>query len=89
MSRLENKDTVSALAYESVYNDALDMATTLQRIDKELNDAAMCEGNYPGSYPNERLLPELCKIMYGSQRSWMLPKYNITNRMETNNESKN
>lgn len=88
----ENADVVSALEYESVFDNTLDMARTLQQIDAELNMAAMCEGDYPGGYRSEDLLPALCKIMYSSQRSWMLPKYrryNINNRMESNNESKN
>ena len=68
-------DKVDALAYESIFDDALDMARTLKQIDAELNMAAMCEGDYPGGYPSEDLLPALCKLMYASQRSWMHPKY--------------
>ena len=55
------------LRYESLRNKALDMAWTLRRIDRELRNAAQCEGDYSGGYPSERLLPQLCKIMYASQ----------------------
>lgn len=59
--------SVSKLHYESLRDKALDMAWTLRKIDLELHDAAQCEGDYPGGYPSEKLLPELCKIMYASQ----------------------
>lgn len=58
---------ISKLQYESLRDKALDMAWTLRKIDRELQDAAQCEGDYPGGYPSEKLLPNLCKIMYASQ----------------------
>ena len=54
------------LKYESLRDKALDMAWTLRKIDRELHNAAQCEGDYPGGYPSENLLPNLCKIMYAS-----------------------
>ena len=54
------------LNYESLRDKALDMAWTLRKIDRELRNAAQCEGDYPGGYPSEELLPNLCKIMYAS-----------------------
>ena len=54
------------LNYESLRDKALDMAWTLRKIDMELHNAAQCEGDYPGGYPSENLLPNLCKIMYAS-----------------------
>ena len=65
---------VKLLHYESLKDKALDMARTLRKIDHELSDAAQCEGDYPGGYPSEKLLPELCKIMYASQRYHELPE---------------
>ena len=56
-----------ALRYESLRDKALAMAYTLRKIDRELRDAAQCEGDYPGGYPPEKLLPNLCKIMYASE----------------------
>ena len=58
---------VTRLHYESLRDKALDMAWTLRKIDQELHVAAQCEGDYLGGYPNKKLLPELCKIMYASQ----------------------
>ena len=58
---------ISSLEYESLRDKALDMAYALRKIDRELHDAAQCEGDYPGGYPSKKLLPELCKIMYASQ----------------------
>ena len=55
------------LNYESLRDKALDMAWTLRKIDRELHNAAQCEGDYPGGYPSEKLLPNLCKIMYASK----------------------
>lgn len=55
------------LHYESLRDKALAMAYTLRKIDRELRDAAQCEGDYPGGYPPEKLLPNLCKIMYASE----------------------
>lgn len=55
------------LNYESLRDKALDMAWTLRKIDRELHNAAQCEGDYPGGYPSKELLPNLCKIMYASQ----------------------
>ena len=63
-----------ALRYESLRDKALDMAWTLRKIDEELKMAAQCEGDYPGGYPPSQLLPNLCKIMYASQKYHMLPE---------------
>lgn len=67
-------DCKSELEYESLRDKAMDMAWVLRRIDRELHDAAQCEGDYPGGYPSERLLPNLCKIMYSSHGYHMLPE---------------
>lgn len=55
------------LRYESMRDKALSMAYTLRQIDRELRLAAQCEGDYPGGYKPENLLPRLCKIMYASE----------------------
>ena len=65
---------VKLLHFESLRDKALDMALTLRKIDRELSDAAQCEGDYPGGYPAKKLLPELCKIMYASHRYHDLPE---------------
>ena len=70
----EEDQKVSSLHYESLRDKALDMAWTLRKIDQELSFAAQCEGDYPGGYPSEKLLPELCKIMYASQHYHDLPE---------------
>ena len=57
----------SDLEYESMRDKALAMAYTLRKIDKELHLAAQSEGDYPGGYKSEDLLPNLCKIMYASE----------------------
>ena len=62
----EEKECYS-LHYESMRDKALAMAYTLRRIDRELRHAAQCEGDYPGGYKPEDLLPNLCKIMYASE----------------------
>lgn len=55
------------LRYESMRDKALAMAYTLRQIDRELRLAAQCEGDYPGGYKPEDLLPKLCKIMYAAE----------------------
>jgi len=70
----EEDQKVSSLHYESLRDKALDMAYTLRKIDQELSNAAQCEGDYPGGYPSEKLLPQLCKIMYASQQYHTLPE---------------
>lgn len=67
-------DESEALRYESLRDKALDMAWTLRKIDEELEMAAQCEGDYPGGYSPEKLLPNLCKIMYASQKYHLLPE---------------
>ena len=75
-SETEDKKLVSALAFESLFDDARNMADTLRKIDRELSDAAQCEGDYPGGYPSNRLLPNLCKIMYSCIGNYNSEKYN-------------
>ena len=55
---------VPNICYQSLFDDARNMADTLKKIDRELANAAQCEGDYPGGYQADRLLPNLCKIMY-------------------------
>ena len=66
---------VPDLVYQSLFDEALNMAYTLQEIDQELRHAAQCEGDYPGGYPSEKLLPQLCKIMYADPGYWQADKY--------------
>ena len=64
------------LNYESLRDKALDMAWTLRKIDRELHSAAQCEGDYPGGYPADKLLPNLCKIMYANLGNFNDERYN-------------
>ena len=68
---------ISELEYESLYDEAREMALTLRAIDRELRDAATCEGDYDGGYPPDRLLPNLCKIMYAHQQYWESDRYTL------------
>ena len=66
---------MSNLEYESLFDEAMNMAHTLQDIDRELHLAAQCEGSHDGGYPLEKLLPSLCKIMYADFGYWKSEKY--------------
>jgi len=68
LGKIPDEETIHPLIYESLRDKALDMAWTLRKIDRELSDAAQFEGDHPGGYPSENLLPALCKIMYASQQ---------------------
>lgn len=68
---------ISELEYESLYDEAREMALTLRAIDRELRDAATCEGDYDGGYPPGRLLPNLCKIMYAYHPYWESDRYTL------------
>lgn len=68
-------DVVPNICYQHVYDDARNMADTLRKIDKELAFAAQCEGDYPGGYSAERLLPNLCKIMYANLGNYKSEEY--------------
>lgn len=54
----------TALEYESMRDDAMEMARVLREIDKELRDAAMTDLREDCGYPPKMLLANLCKIMY-------------------------
>ena len=73
--KVQDKEVVSNLAYQSLFDEAMNMAHTLQDIDAELRMAAQCEGDYPGGYPPKELLPSLCKIMYADPGYWNAEKY--------------
>ena len=69
-------DVVPNICYQHVYDDARNMADTLRKIDRELAFAAQCEGDYLGGYPAEKLLPNLCKIMYSCIANYKDKRYN-------------
>lgn len=73
--KVPKEDYIPNLCYQSLFDEALNMAYTLQAIDAELRTAAQCEGDYPGGYPAEKLLPQLCKIMYADPGYWQAEKY--------------
>ena len=73
--KVPKEDYIPNLCYQSLFDEALNMAYTLQDIDAELRMAAQCEGDYPGGYPAENLLPQLCKIMYADPGYWKAAKY--------------
>ena len=72
----DSDEFVPNICYQSLFDDARNMAATLKKIDQELTDAAQCEGDYPGGYPTDRLLPNLCKIMYANLGNFNDERYN-------------
>lgn len=68
-------EQITELEYESLYDEAREMALQLEAIDRELRDAATCWGDHTGGYPPDRLLSNLCRIMYSYQQYWQSPKY--------------
>lgn len=69
-------DAVPNICYQSLFDDARNMADTLRKIDAELAMAAQCKGDYPGGYPPKRLLPNLCEIMYSCTGNYNDERYN-------------
>ena len=67
---------VPNICYQSLFDDARNMADTLRKIDRELINAAQCEGDYPGGYPLDELLANLCKIMYANLGNFKDKRYN-------------
>ena len=76
----DSDEFVPNICYQHLFDEAMSMAHTLQKIDQELHDAAACEGDYPGSYSSSRLLPNLCKIMYADEGYWKQDKYNTVKK---------
>ena len=72
----DSDEFVPNICYQSLFDDARNMADTLRKIDQELADAAQCEGDYPDGYPTDRLLPNLCKIMYANLGNFNDERYN-------------
>ena len=60
----KTQDVVSTLHYESMRDNALEMARVLRAIDSELRVAAMTDLREDCGYPPKMLLANLCKIMY-------------------------
>lgn len=60
----KSEDVVSTLHYESMRDNALEMARVLRAIDSELRVAAMTDLREDCGYPPNMLLANLCKIMY-------------------------
>ena len=58
------EDSYSALEYESLRDNALEMARVLREIDFELKTAAMTDMREECGYSPQMLLANLCKIMY-------------------------
>lgn len=73
--KTEARENAGDLEFESVFDDARNMAATLRRIDRELSEAAQCEGDYPGGYPSGKLLPQICKIMYACIGNYNSERY--------------
>lgn len=68
-------EMVPSICYQGLLDDARNMADTLRKIDRELADAAQCEGDCPGGYPPSKLLPQLCKIMYSCLGNYRNERY--------------
>jgi len=84
--KLEHLDPVPNICYQSIYDEAYNMARTLQDIDQELTMAAQCEGDHPGGYPSERLLPNMCKIMYRDFGYYKADKYHPERTLKKENK---
>lgn len=69
-------EVVPNICYQSLFDDARNMARTLRKIDEELAMAARCEGDYQGGYPSSQVLPNLCKIMYACLGNYNNERYN-------------
>lgn len=60
----KTEDVVSTLHYESMRDNALEMARVLRAIDSELRDAAITGLREDNGYSPRLLLANLCEIMY-------------------------
>jgi len=67
-SAFASDDAVPDIIYQSVLEDARCMAETLRRIDAALADAARSGGS-------DRLLPDLCEIMYSCSGNYNSERY--------------
>jgi len=59
---VEAAKAYTELEYESLRDEAWNMAHTLQDIEKEVKDCAFCDGKEECGYSAKQLLKELCYI---------------------------
>jgi len=77
MKRKEKSTTYSELEYESLRDEALSMANTLNEIEKEAHYCAMCDGREDCGYSAKQLLKEICYIFAKSEGYHRMDKYNM------------
>lgn len=78
---IKGMECVPNLRYQSLYDEALAMAVTLQKIEMELKNCARCKGDGSnGSYSTDDLLKNLCEIMYASEGYHENEKYKKINK---------
>lgn len=74
------KEYVSELAYNSIFDEAWAMARILQKIEEATHQCAMCKGDgRGGSISTDDYLREICEILYSAEGYHKMDKYNKQN----------
>ena len=76
------------LEYESLRDEALDMARDLQAIEKEVHDCALCDGREDCGYSAKMLLEKLSYILFKSLGYHRQDKYNLKKMLAKEKEDK-
>lgn len=84
ISQLKTLDVVPNLNYQSIYDEALEMASTLNEIEKETHDCAMCGGREDCGYSTDTYLSKICRILYSSIGYHYSDKYNMKKMAKEN-----
>ena len=71
------ENAVSALEYESLFDEALNMARDLKEIEKEVHDCALCDGREECGYSSKMLLEKLSYILFKSFGYHRQDKYDL------------
>ena len=66
MKSKNNIECITALEYESLFDEALNMARDLKEIEKEVHDCALCDGREECGYSSKMLLEKLSYILFKS-----------------------
>lgn len=86
INELKNLDLVPNLNYQSIYDEALEMASTLNEIEKETHDCAMCGGRKDCCYSLDTYLNKICRILYSSIGYHRSDKYNMNKMAKEDKE---
>lgn len=87
LNELNSQEPIANIHYQSIFDEALAMARTLQKIEDKTHLCAMTDGKKECGYSSDDYLSDICRILYSAEGYHMSDKYDMAKDKKENIKS--